>query len=245
MPSRLTAVVALALGLYGMSVAAGNAEGKLPLPLQGGGRVEVSLHQADTDPSLTLPLQGREKVSGEITLAQAPACAAAKAKAAAMDPLAKGEVAALLVSKVPKPLPDLDFLGPDGKPTKLSAFRGRTVLLNLWATWCAPCRKEMPALDRLQAGLGGQDFEVVAVTIDQRNLDRPKAFLQEIGVSRLAYYADPTARIFQQLRAVDRAVGMPTTLIIDPEGCELGYLAGPAEWSSDDALKLMRAALGR
>jgi thiol-disulfide isomerase/thioredoxin len=187
-------------------------------------------------------LQGEEK---RITLAQAPACTAAKAKTAAMEPLAKGEVAALLVAKAPKPLPDLDFLGPDGKATKLSAFRGKTVLLNLWATWCAPCRKEMPALDRLQAALGGQDFEVVAVTIDQRNLDRPKAFLQEIGVSRLGYYADPTAKIFQQLRAVDRAVGMPTTLIVDPEGCELGYLAGPAEWSSEDAQKLMRAALGR
>ncbi len=154
-------------------------------------------------------------------------------------------MAALLVAKEPKPLPDLDFLGPDGKPMKLSALRGKTVLLNLWATWCAPCRKEMPALDRLQAELGGPDFEVVAVTIDQRNLDRPRAFLQEIGVSRLAYYSDPSAKIFQQLRAVDRAVGMPTTLIIDPAGCELGYLAGPAEWASEDALKLMRAALGR
>ena len=162
-----------------------------------------------------------------------------------MEPLARGEVAAMLVARDPRPLPDLDFLGPDGKPVKLSAFRGKTVLLNLWATWCAPCRKEMPALDRLQGELGGQDFEVVAVTIDQRNLDRPKAFLREVGVSRLTYYSDPTAKIFQQLRAVDRAVGMPTTLIVDPEGCELGYLAGPAEWASEDAIKLIRAALGR
>ncbi len=200
MTHRLTAAALLALGLYGIGLAPGNAQGS---------------------------------------------CAAAKTRTAAMDPLARGEVAAVLVAKEPKPLPDLDFLGPDGKPTKLSALRGKTVLLNLWATWCAPCRKEMPALDRLQAELGGADFEVVAVTIDQRNLERPKAFLQEIGVSRLAYYSDPTAKIFQQLRAVDRAVGMPTTLIIDPAGCELGYLAGPAEWASDDALKLMRAALGR
>jgi len=198
---RIPAVAALALGLYGIGLAAGNA--------------------------------------------QAPTCSAAKARTAAMEPLARGEVAAMLVAKEPRPLPDLDFLGHDGKATKLSAFRGRTVLLNLWATWCAPCRKEMPALDKLQAELGGAYFEVVAVTIDQRNLDRPKAFLKEIGVSRLAYYADPTARIFQQLRAVDRAVGMPTTLLIDPEGCELGYLAGPAEWASEDAMKLIRAAVGR
>ena len=192
--------------------------------------------------ALALGLYGIGAGSGN---AQAPVCAAAKAKTAAMDPLAKGEVAALLVPKHSKPLTDLDFLGPDGKATKLSAFRGKTVLLNLWATWCAPCRKEMPALDKLQAELGGPDFEVVAVTIDQRNLERPRAFLQEIGVSRLAYYSDPTARIFQQLRAADQAVGMPTTLIVDPEGCELGYLAGPAEWSSEDALRLVRAALGR
>jgi thiol-disulfide isomerase/thioredoxin len=103
----------------------------------------------------------------------------------------------------------------------------------------------MPSLDKLQAELGGPDFEVVTVNIDQRNLDRPKTFLREIGVTRLATYSDPSAKIFQQLRAVDRALGMPTTLIIDPAGCELGYLAGPAEWASEDALRLMRAALGR
>jgi thiol-disulfide isomerase/thioredoxin len=103
----------------------------------------------------------------------------------------------------------------------------------------------MPALDKLQAELGGADFEVVTVSIDQRNLERPKAFLQEIGVTKLAYYSDPTAKIFQQLRAVDRALGMPTTLIIDPQGCELGYLAGPAEWAGEDAVRLLRAALGR
>ena len=177
--------------------------------------------------------------------AQAESCAAAKSTVARMKPLATGEVAGVMVPADPKPLPDLAFTGPDGKPMLLSALRGKTVLLNLWATWCAPCRKEMPALDKLQAELGGADFEVVAVTIDQRNLDRPKTFLQEIGVTRLAYYSDPSAKIFQQLRAVDRALGMPTTLIIDPKGCELGYLAGPAEWASEDAVKLLRATLGR
>jgi thiol-disulfide isomerase/thioredoxin len=177
--------------------------------------------------------------------AQAESCATAKSTVARMKALATGEVAGVQVPADPKPLPDLAFMGPDGKPMLLSALRGKTILLNLWATWCAPCRKEMPALDKLQSELGGSDFEVVAVTIDQRNLDRPRSFLQEIGVSKLAYYSDPTAKIFQQLRAVDRALGMPTTLIIDPKGCELGYLAGPAEWASEDAMKLVRAALGR
>jgi thiol-disulfide isomerase/thioredoxin len=175
----------------------------------------------------------------------AQSCAAAVAAGAKLKPLTVGEVAAVQAAEKPKLLPDLSFRTPDGEPTSLSRFRGKVILVNLWATWCAPCRKEMPALDKLQAELGGPDFEVVAINIDQRNLDRPKSFLAEIGVSRLAYYADPSARVFQQLRVVDRALGMPTTLLIDRDGCELAYLPGPAEWASEDALKLVRAALGR
>ena len=133
----------------------------------------------------------------------------------------------------------------DGKPRTLADFRGRTVLLNLWATWCVPCRKEMPALDALQAKLGGDDFEVVAVNIDTRNLDKPKAWLKEVGIKRLGYYADPSAKVFQDLKAIGKAFGMPTTLLIDPNGCELGTLAGPAEWASEDAIKLIEAALGK
>jgi thiol-disulfide isomerase/thioredoxin len=177
--------------------------------------------------------------------AQGDACAAAKPVADRLRPMAKGEIAAVLVSEKQQALPDLAFQGPDGKAMTLKDLRGRMVLLNLWATWCAPCRKEMPALDTLQVELGGADFEVVTVNIDQRNLDRPKAFLTEVGVRNLAWYADPSAKIFQQLRAVDRAVGMPTTLLIDREGCELAYLAGPAEWASDEAKAFIRAALGR
>lgn len=177
--------------------------------------------------------------------AQAQSCTAAKPVADRIRPLVKGEIAGVLVGDRQQPLPNLAFQSPDSKPLTLADFRGRMVLLNLWATWCAPCRKEMPALDKLQAELGGADFEVVAINIDQRNLDRPKTFLQEINVRKLAYYADPSARIFQQLRAVDRAVGMPTTLLIDRDGCELAYLAGPAEWASDEAKAFIRAALGR
>jgi thiol-disulfide isomerase/thioredoxin len=172
-------------------------------------------------------------------------CKAAKAVGERLDPLARGEVAAVKASKSPDRLPNLAFIAPDGRPTTLADFRGKTVLLNLWATWCAPCRQEMPALDKLEAELGGKDFEVVAVNIDTRNLEKPRTWLKEAGVTRLAYYADPQARIFQDLRAIGKAVGMPTTLLLDPQGCELAHLNGPAEWASDDALKLVRAALGR
>ena len=160
-------------------------------------------------------------------------------------PLARGEVAAVGIAADPKRLPELAFNDADGKPRKLADFSGRTVLLNLWATWCVPCRKEMPALDALQGKLGSDKFEVVAVNIDTRNLDKPKAWLQEVGINKLGYYADPNAKVFQDLKAVGKAFGMPTTLLVDPAGCELGTLAGPAEWASDDAVRLIEAALGK
>jgi len=100
----------------------------------------------------------------------------------------------------------------------------------------------MPALDALQAKLGDDKFQVVAVNIDTRNLDKPKAWLDEVGIKRLGYYADPSAKVFQDLKAIGKALGMPTTLLIDAQGCELGTLAGPAEWASDDAIKLIETA---
>jgi thiol-disulfide isomerase/thioredoxin len=175
--------------------------------------------------------------------AQDVACRPAVELASKIAPLARGEVAAVNVAKSPLRVPDLAFADAAGKPMTLADFKGRTVLLNLWATWCVPCRKEMPTLEALQARLGGPDFQVVAVNIDTRDPQKPKQFLQDIGVHRLAYYADPSAKTFQDLKAIGRAFGMPTTLLIDRQGCELGTIAGPAEWASDDAVKLIQAAL--
>ncbi len=172
-------------------------------------------------------------------------CSAARAAAARMAPLARGEVAAVEVSAAPAPVPDLAFEGPDGKPTSLAAFRGRTVLVNLWATWCPPCLKEMPALDALQTALGGPDFAVVAINIDTRNLDKPRKWLGERKIAALPYYADPQAKVFQDLRAARKVDGMPVSLILDPEGCELAILQGPADWASADAKALIAAAIGR
>ncbi len=171
------------------------------------------------------------------------ACRPAVELAKKMAPFARGEVAAVNVAKSPLRVPALAFNDSTGKQLTLEHWRGRTVLLNLWATWCVPCRKEMPALDALEQRLGGPGFEVVAVNIDTRDADKPKAWLKEVGVQKLAYYADSSARAFQDLKAIGRAFGMPTTLLLDPHGCELGTIAGPAEWASDDAIKLIEAAL--
>lgn len=163
--------------------------------------------------------------------------------ASAIAPLAKGQVAALNVSKTPKPAVDISFDGPASEKLSLASFRGKTVLLNLWATWCVPCRAEMPALDRLQGELGGADFEVVAVNIDTARLERRKAFLDSAGVSRLALYTDEKAGVFQTLRQAGKVIGLPTTILIDAQGCELGVMPGAAEWDSPEAVALLRAAI--
>ncbi len=173
-----------------------------------------------------------------------PACRPAVALAKKIAPLARGEVAAVNVAKSPLKIPDLAFKDAAGKRLTLADFRGRTVLLNLWATWCVPCRKEMPTLDALEGELGGPRFQVVAVNIDTRNPERPKQFLKDIGVKKLSFYADPSAKAFQDLKSIGRAFGMPTTLLVDPHGCEIGSIAGPAEWASKDAVALIEAALG-
>ena len=169
-------------------------------------------------------------------------CRAAAATVARLDPLVGGEVAALMLQRHPHRVPELAFNGPDGRPTTLAVHRGKTVLLNLWATWCGPCRKEMPALDALQAKVGGADFEVVPINIDTEKLDRPKAFLRDAGVTHLALNADPSADVFQVLRTDGQALGLPTTLVLDRNGCELGVMAGPADWASPEAQKLIEAA---
>ena len=172
-----------------------------------------------------------------------PACRGAVDLARQLAPLAHGEVAALTMATAPLRLPDLAFDDADGRPRRLSDWRGRTVLVNLWATWCVPCRKEMPALEGLQTRLGGPDFEVVAVNIDTRDPEKPKNFLKEANVTRLGYFSDEKAKVFQDLKNIGKAPGMPTSVLIDGQGCEIANLAGPAEWASDDAIALIKAAV--
>jgi thiol-disulfide isomerase/thioredoxin len=143
------------------------------------------------------------KVDGE--------CAQANSVTRRLKPLAKGELAALAIIDKPQNLPDLAFNNAEGKPVTLKDFRGKTILLNLWATWCAPCRHEMPALNTLQTSLGSDRFEVVAINIDTRNLDKPAQWLKDNAITNLSYYADPQAKIFQDLKRIGKAVGMPAS----------------------------------
>jgi thiol-disulfide isomerase/thioredoxin len=163
------------------------------------------------------------------------------APAAAARPLAnlnRGTMAPLVVRSEAIDLPDFSFEA-DGAIKTLQDFAGKVVLLNIWATWCVPCREEMPALDKLEAKLGGKDFAVVPVNIDKGGPDKAAAFLKETGAAHLPLYTDPTGKVFATLKAV----GMPTTLIIDRTGREIARLVGPADWASPEALAVIEAAI--
>jgi len=139
----------------------------------------------------------------------------------------------------PRPIAALEFEDGQGRKRTLADFRGKVVLLNLWATWCGPCRKEMPTLDRLQSRLGGADFEVVALSIDRGGQAVIKSFFDEIGVQRLAIYVDATAEAGTKLGIL----GVPTTLLLDGAGREISRVTGPAEWDSPEVIDTIRRYL--
>ena len=150
-----------------------------------------------------------------------------------------GGIGTFVLKPTPAALPNAAFQTADGAPVTLDAWRGKVVLLNLWATWCIPCRKEMPALDRLQSQLGSPDFEVVALSIDRSGVAGTRKFLDSVAIKNLKLYADPSAKLANEFKAI----GLPTTLLIDRQGREIGRLIGPAEWDSPDAVALIQKAL--
>ncbi len=156
------------------------------------------------------------------------------------NPLSQGDMIKFVFKREPEVLADIAFVDGAGAPKTLADFKGRVVLLNVWATWCVPCRKEMPALDRLQKELGSDKFEVVALSVDRGGVDASRKFLDSINVANLKLYVDPTAKMSSPLKII----GMPTTLLINAEGREVGRLIGEAVWDSEDAKKLIRAVAG-
>ncbi len=175
--------------------------------------------------------------------AEQQACKSSQKIALTLEDFAKGDLAALAISKTPEAMPQISFVGPEGKSAPLYSFRGKTILLNLWATWCVPCRGEMPQLDKLQSLLGSDKFQVVAVNIDTSRPERPKALFQELGIKALTLYTDPTANSFYELKQAGKALGLPLSILIDGEGCQLGLLNGPAAWGSPDAQGLIAQAI--
>lgn len=163
------------------------------------------------------------------------------ASANSLKAYSRGDMTAFVARKEPGDLPPIAFVKADGTPTSIDAWKGKVVLLNLWATWCGPCREEMPTLDNLKAELGGDDFDLVALSIDRTGLEKPKKFLEEIGVKHLALYNNSTGKLASSLKAF----GMPTTLLLNRKGQELGRLVGPAHWDSQDAVALIRAAIAQ
>ena len=149
------------------------------------------------------------------------------------------KVGSLNLLREPRELPDVGFSDGDGQSVKLSSFRGKVVLLNVWATWCPPCRKEMPTLDRLQAKLGGSRFEVVALSIDRSGPSVVRSFYDEIEITALRIYIDQSGEASSALNVY----GIPATLLIDRAGRELGRKIGPAEWDSPEVIKLIQGYL--
>lgn len=143
------------------------------------------------------------------------------------------------VHAVPRAMPELVFEDGHGAKRALAGFRSRVVLLNVWATWCVPCREEMPALDRLQQKLGAPGFEVVALSIDAGGATAVKPFYDEFGIRSLAIYVDPASRAMGALGLV----GIPTTVLVDRQGNEIGRRTGPAQWDGAEAVRLIEGHL--
>ena len=181
--------------------------------------------------------------NGELT-ADVGQCEGTVEKAASLKPFTTGDVAAMIAVTEPRMISEVAFKDAAEKDVSLNNFAGKTVLLNLWATWCVPCREEMPALNALQEAEGSDKFQVLAINIDTGAVDKPKAFLEEIGVDSLGLYRDSTMGVFNTMKKEGLAFGLPVTLLIDGKGCLLGAMNGPAAWDSKDATALIKAAVG-
>ena len=142
----------------------------------------------------------------------------------------------LSVFDQPQDVPEIHFTDADNRNLTLTDFRGKVVLLNIWATWCVPCRKEMPSLDRLQAKLGGNDFIVLPLSIDRAGLPAVKKFYEELGLQDLGIYVGSSGAASRALGAP----GVPTTLLIDRNGREVARKMGAAEWDGPDMVALIR-----
>jgi len=149
---------------------------------------------------------------------------------------AKGDVAHFQIHSQPVEIPQKKFVDKDGKELILADFKGKVLLLNFWASWCSPCRAEMPSINDLQAELGGDQFEVVAISVDNGGIPQAQKFLDETNSDKLKLYSDRSSKFFRAMGGR----GLPLTVLVTADGLEAGRVFGPVEWNSDDAINLIR-----
>jgi thiol-disulfide isomerase/thioredoxin len=164
---------------------------------------------------------------------------AAMADTAALEALREGDMKKLMFHSAPEPAPQVEFEREDGSSATLAAYQGRHVVVNFWATWCAPCRVEMPMLSNLQAEMGSDDFEVVTIATGRNPPPAMKAFFDEIGVDNLPLHRDPKSALARQMGIF----GLPITVILDPQGREIARLQGDAHWDSKSAKAIIAALI--
>ncbi|WP_377509001.1 TlpA disulfide reductase family protein [Octadecabacter sp. R77987] len=170
----------------------------------------------------------------------ANAAAAEGPDIAALTALREGDMRKLNFHSEPARGSDQEFISEDGGRITLAAFEGRYVVLNFWATWCAPCRKEMPQLSALQDTHGGDAIEVVTIATGPNPQPAMERFFEEIGVTNLPLHRDPRSDLARDMGVL----GLPVTLILNPEGQEIARLQGDADWSSDSAMAIVAALAG-
>ncbi len=154
--------------------------------------------------------------------------------------LRDGDMKKLVIHEAPKEVTQTAFETIEGGEGTLGDYEGKVVVLNFWATWCAPCRKEMPMLSDLQTQLGGDDFEVVTIATGRNPPQAMKAFFDEIGVENLPLHRDPRSKIAREMGVL----GLPVTMVLDRDGSEIGRLVGDAHWNSDSAVAIIEALIG-
>ncbi len=174
--------------------------------------------------------------TGLVALANPALADLAKAEA-----MREGDMKKLTFHGTAQPAGTAEFSAFDGSPISLKAYKGKWVLLNFWATWCAPCRKEMPMLSELQTEFGGDDFEVVTIATGRNPPPAMKSFFDEIGIDNLPLYRDPKSGLAREMGVL----GLPITVILNPEGEEVARMRGDANWASDNAKDILRTILGR
>lgn len=173
--------------------------------------------------------------AGAITANPAFAASLSEASVAALKDMRSGEMGKLVFHSAPRDAIDIAFLDANGAETSFAAWRGKVLVVNFWATWCSPCRKEMPSLDRLRAAIAGDAIDVIAINVERRGLKKAAKFFAEMGLTSLAIHVDQEGLLPPAIGVF----GYPVTIILDREGREVARMQGDAEWDAPEAKAIL------